>query len=240
MTAILITGAAKRIGKAIAICLAQEGYDIAVHYNTSPDAAKTLCASLIQMGVKAAAVQADLADEAAVSALVDAASQALGVPLTGVINNASLFQEDDWDSAQGDLWHCHHAINLRAPFLLARALAHKTPATSKANVINIVDQRVWKLNPQFFSYMLSKSALWTMTQTLAQALAPNIRVNAVGPGPVLQSIHQDSETFDQEAAATLLEQAVEPEEIAQACLYLLKAQKVTGQMIAVDSGQHLC
>lgn len=239
MTAILITGGAKRIGKALCQCFAQNGFNVAIHYNSSKAPADALAHDLTSHGVKTTTVQADLADEAALSSMIDSASTALGAPLTGLINNASLFEDDDWDTAEGDLWHRHHAINLRAPYLLSRHFAKQAPKGANAAVINILDQRVWNLNPQFFSYTLTKSALWTMTQTLAQALAPTIRVNGVGPGPVLQSIHQDSSVFDNEVAGTPLEQSVEPEEIAQACLYLVNAKKVTGQMIAVDSGQHL-
>lgn len=239
MTAILITGGAKRIGKAISICLAQAGFNVAIHYNSSKAPADALAQELIALGVKAITLQADLADESAVSGMTGAAARALGMPLTGLINNASLFEDDTWQSTDSDLWHRHHAINLRAPFLLSQSFAQQAASRSGASIVNIIDQRVWNLNPQFFSYTLTKSALWTMTQTLAQGLAPAIRVNGVGPGPVLQSIHQDSSIFSREAAGTPLEQSVEPEEIAQACLYLLRAQKVTGQMIAVDSGQHL-
>ena len=239
MTAIFITGAGKRIGRAIAIAAAREGYDIAVHYNTSPDAAEAVAADIKNLGRQAAIIQADLADESAVIGLIVQASKALGKPITGLSYNASLFVDDDWDSGAGTTWDRHMAINLRAPYLLSRDLRKNLPVSMAGVIINIIDQRVWRLNPSFFSYTISKSALWTMTKTLAQALAPDIRVNGVGPGPVLQSIHQDSAAFSTEAENTPLGVSVDPEEIAAACLYLLKAEKVTGQMIAVDSGQHL-
>ncbi|MEM6681913.1 MAG: SDR family oxidoreductase [Pseudomonadota bacterium] len=237
--AVLVTGGAKRIGKAICTALAGAGYNVAIHYNASAEPARALAEVLAQHGIKTAVVQADLANEAAVNALVAAAAQALGEDLTALVNNASLFEWDSWDTADTELWHRHHMVNLRAPYLLSRAFAQQAKARDNPAIINIIDQRVRRLNPQFFSYTLSKASLWTMTQTLAQALAPDIRVNGVGPGPVLQSIHQDSSIFENEAANTPLAQSVEPQEIAQACLYLLEARKVTGQMIAVDSGQHL-
>jgi len=237
--AAIVTGGAKRIGKAICTLLAQRGYDIAVHFNTSQGPAEALAEALRATGVNAVTVGADLADEDAVNALVDDARSKLGTPISALVNNASLFEWDDWESADGALWHRHHMVNLRAPYLLSRAFARQADHSQNPTIINIIDQRVRRLNPHFFSYTLSKASLWTMTQTLAQALAPDIRVNGVGPGPVLQSIHQDSSVFEQEAAATPLETSVDPEEIAQACDYLLQARKVTGQMIAVDSGQHL-
>lgn len=240
MPTAFITGGAKRIGKAISQRLAAAGYNIALHYNSSQDPARRLAEELRDThGVKTAIVQCDLAVEETVSQLIDHAAQALGTPIDCLINNASLFEGDAWDTADTELWHRHHAVNLRAPYLLSRAFALQAPAVASPAIINILDQRVWNLNPHFFSYTLSKSALWTMTQTLAQALAPDVRVNGVGPGPVLQSIHQDASVFEAEAQGTPLAQSVDPDEIAQACLYLIRAKKVTGQMIAVDSGQHL-
>lgn len=240
MPTAFITGGAKRIGKAISQRLAAAGHNIALHYNSSEEPARLLAQELGDThGINTTILQCDLAVEDDVSHLIEQAAQALGTPIDCLINNASLFEADAWDTADTDLWHHHHAVNLRAPYLLSRAFALQAPKAASPAIINILDQRVWNLNPQFFSYTLSKSALWTMTQTLAQALAPDIRVNGVGPGPVLQSIHQDASVFEAESQGTPLAQSVEPDEIAQACLYLLKAKKVTGQMIAVDSGQHL-
>lgn len=237
--AVLITGASKRIGKATTLACARQGYDIAVHYSASHEEAEDVAAQARALGVAAQTIQADLTDESAAQSLVDKAAESLGQPLTALINNASIFLEDEWDSAEAELWNTHFQIHLRSPYLLSRALAKHCPSGTTGAIVNLIDQRVWRLNPTFFSYTLSKSALWTMTRTLAQALAPKIRVNGVGPGPVLQSIHQDATTFESEAANTLLEDSVDPEEIAQACVFLLQAKKVTGQMIAVDSGQHL-
>lgn len=237
---VLITGASKRIGRAVALECAQAGHHVAIHYGRSREDAEDLAKAIASHGVRAVCVQADLASETQTRELIAAASHALEMPITALVNNASVFLEDDWDSADDDaLWNTHFTVNLRAPYLLSRALAKQLPSGCHAAIVNLIDQRVWRLNPTFFSYTLSKSALWTMTRTLAQALAPNIRVNGVGPGPVLQSIHQDQDTFAHEAANTPLEHAIDPAEIAQACMYLLTAKKVTGQMIAVDSGQHL-
>ncbi|MEO0411975.1 MAG: SDR family oxidoreductase [Pseudomonadota bacterium] len=238
--AVLITGASKRIGRAVALACARAGYHVAIHYSRSGKEAATLASSLEALGVKAICVQADLSLETETKSLIAAASSALGTPMTALVNNASVFLEDDWDSAENEtLWNTHFAVNLRAPYILSRALAKQIPPDQQGAIVNLVDQRVWRLNPTFFSYTLSKSAFWTMTRTLAQALAPMVRVNGVGPGPVLQSIHQDQAVFAHEADNTPLRQSVEPDEVAQACLYLLTAKKVTGQMIAVDSGQHL-
>jgi NAD(P)-dependent dehydrogenase (short-subunit alcohol dehydrogenase family) len=169
---------------------------------------------------------------------VAGATAALG-PLTLLVNNASLFEDDRAESFDLDLFDRHMAINLRAPLQLARDFAAQVPAHQEAAIINIIDQRVWRLNPLFFSYTLSKSALWSATQTMAQAFAPRIRVNAVGPGPTLANHMQGADTFAREALATPLARAIDPTEIANAVCFLAQARGVTGQMIAVDGGQHL-
>lgn len=232
----LITGGAKRIGRAIALELARFGYDTAIHYGQDADAAQDTAETVRGLGRRAITLQADLADVVAVHALVDQAVETLG-PVTALINNASVFAEDRLETITGQSWSAHMDVNLRAPILLSQTFAAQAPAGS--GIINIVDQRVLKPDPRFFSYALSKSALWSATRTLAQALAPSIRVNAVGPGPTLPSTHQTEAEFAAEAKATLLGQAVEPEAVAQAVRWLLQAELVTGQMIAVDSGQHL-
>lgn len=232
----LVTGAGRRIGRAIALRLAEAGFDIAVHYRSGPTAADEVVRAVEAMGRQAVALAADLTDEAAARQLVAQASSALG-PVTALVNSASAFEDDRAGALGRQTWDLHIETNLRAPLVLAEAFAAQAPDGSV--VINLLDQRVWKPTPQFFSYALSKSALWTATRMLAQAWAPRIRVNGVGPGPTLASIHQDDAAFAAEAAGTLMGRPVEPSEIADAVAWLVDARSVTGQMIAVDSGQHL-
>lgn len=232
----LVTGAGRRIGRAIALRLAEAGFDIAVHYRSDPAAADEVVRAVEAMGRQAVALPADLTDEAAARQLVVQASSALG-PVTVLVNCASAFEHDRAGALGRETWDLHIETNLRAPLVLAEAFAAQAPDGSV--VINLLDQRVWKPTPQFFSYALSKSALWTATRMLAQAWAPRIRVNGVGPGPTLASIHQDDAAFAAEAAGTLMGRPVEPSEIADAVAWLVDARSVTGQMIAVDSGQHL-
>jgi NAD(P)-dependent dehydrogenase (short-subunit alcohol dehydrogenase family) len=236
--AALVTGAAKRIGRAIALRLADEGYAVAIHYRRSRSDAEEVKAAIEERGGRAAIVQADLADLAAVEGLLGKAGAALG-PLTLLVNNASLFEPDEVGSIAPELWERHFAVNLRAPAFLTRDFARQLPEGEDGAVVNIVDQRVWKLNPQFFSYTLSKAALFTATQTMAQALAPRVRVNAVGPGPTLTSSRQSAEDFARQGEALPLRQHPSPDEIAEAVVFLARAKSVTGQMLAVDGGQHL-
>jgi NAD(P)-dependent dehydrogenase (short-subunit alcohol dehydrogenase family) len=233
----LVTGAAKRIGRAIAGRLAREGYAVAIHCHCSSEAAEAVAASIRSAGGRATVVQADLA-EAGAAQIVGAARAALG-PLTLLVNNASEFEPDSIESLSLDRWERHFAVNLRAPAFLARDFAAQLPADRHGCIVNVVDQRVLKPNPQFFSYTLTKAALFTATRTLAQALAPRIRVNAVGPGPTLASARQDADAFARQSAALPLGRGPTPEEIADAVLFLARARSVTGQMIAVDGGQHL-
>lgn len=235
---VLVTGAAQRIGQAIALTLGRAGWRVAVHYNTSAEAAEATVEAIRAAGGFAAAVQADLASDAETAALVGKAAEAVG-PLTVLINNASIFEHDQWDTVTRESWNRNLDVNLWAPFCLSQAFARQLPEGQQGAIVNLIDQRVWRLQPDFTSYTVSKTGLWTLTQTLAQALAPRIRVNGIGPGPVLQSIHQTAETFEREAANVLLKRSVAPEEIAEAVLFLLRSQAVTGQMIAVDCGQHL-
>ena len=232
----LVSGAGQRIGRVIAEHLSAAGFDLAIHCHRSRAAADMLAAQIRAMGRRAFVVQADLADRAALSGVVEAAAQALG-PLTLLVNSASLFEQDEFGALDTGHWDAHFAVNLQAPVYLAQAFAAQAPAG--ASIVNIIDQRVWKLTPQFFSYTLTKAALWTATQTMAQALAPHIRVNAIGPGPTLANPRQNAEDFEKQAKAVPLEQAVRPQDIAEAVLYLAGARAVTGQMIAVDGGQHL-
>lgn len=235
--AALVTGAGKRIGRAIALTLAKAGYDIAVHYRGSEDAARAVADEVRALGRRSEIVRADLSVEAEVRDLVPQAAKALGRPLTLLVNNASVFEDDRVGTLSRDSWDLHLETNLRAPIVLAEAFAAQAPDGSA--VVNLLDQRVLKPDPRFFSYSLSRAGLWWATQTLAQALAPRIRVNGVGPGPTLPSIHQTDAEFAAEAAATPLARPGSPEAVAQAVLWLARADLVTGQMIAVDGGQHL-
>lgn len=236
---VLITGAAKRIGRAIAEAMAADGWNVAVHYNTSGAEAEALAGDLAERhGVSAAAVAADLGDAAQVDALMPAAAEALG-PLTCLVNNASVFEHDDLDTLTPASWDLHMNANLRAPLMLAQAFARQLPDGAAGNIVNLLDQRVWALTPHFLSYTVSKAGLWTLTQTLAMALAPRVRVNAVGPGPVLPSSRQSRDHFDAQVAAQPLARQVAPEEIAAAVRFILDAPSMTGQMIALDAGQHL-
>ena len=232
----LITGAGRRIGAVTAVELARAGFDVVVHFGRSREDAQAVAEAVRGLGRRAAILDADLAQEAEAERLVERAVEALG-PLELLVNNASVFLDDSWDSDDRAVWDAHMEINLRAPLVLARAFARHTEGP--ASIVNIIDQRVLKPTPHFFSYSISKAGLWFATRTLAQALAPRIRVNAVGPGPTLASIHQAPEEFAAEAAGVLLERRATPEEIARAVLYLVDAPSVTGQMIAVDAGQHL-
>jgi NAD(P)-dependent dehydrogenase (short-subunit alcohol dehydrogenase family) len=237
----LVTGGGHRIGRAICLTLAGAGYDVAVHHRGAPDAALEVSEQIQALGRQGAPVTADLAVEAEVLDVVAQAADRLG-PLTLLVNCASLFHDDRVGALSRGRWDAHMQTNLRAPVVLAEAFAAQVPATAEdgaASIVNILDQRVLRPNPQFFSYTLSKSALWVATRMLAQALAPRIRVNGVGPGPTLASIHQDADEFAREAAAVPLGRASRPDEIAEAVVYLARARAVTGQMIAVDAGQHL-
>ncbi|QDO98134.1 SDR family oxidoreductase [Ferrovibrio terrae] len=234
----LVTGAGRRIGRAIALHLAGRGYRIAVHCNRSRDEADAVAREIVQTGGHAAVVQADLSDHAAVSGLVAQASAALGA-LSLLVNNASLFVYDHVETATEQSWDSHLDANLKAPFFLSQAFAAQLPEGTPGNIINMVDMRVWRLTPHFASYTVSKAGLWTLTQTLAMALAPHIRVNAIGPGPVLPSPHQTEDQFRKQWESTPLHRGAEPGEIAAAIGFLLDAPAVTGQMIALDGGQHL-
>ena len=234
----MITGAAKRIGRAIAIELAGAGWNIAVHYHKSHDQALELVKELQYAGVKAVALPAELSDAAKVKKLYSAAVKALG-PITCLINNASVFEEDTALNVSIGSWSRHMDVNLRAPFLLSQCLAKGLPDSAFASIVNIVDQRVWNPTSQFTSYTLSKMGLWNVTQLLARSLAPHIRVNAVGPGPTLQSVHQSVEDFDWEVSAVLLRREVTPQDISRGVLFIIQSPTMTGQMIALDSGQHL-
>ena len=231
----LVTGGARRIGREICLTLARAGFDVAIHHHASGEDARTLAEAVAGLGRRACLLQADLTDEAKVRALVPAAVEALG-PLTVLVNNASVFEDDRVGGLTRDSWDRHIETNLRAPLVLAEAFAAQAV---EGAIINLLDQKVLKPDPRFFSYSLSRNGLWWATRTLAQALAPGIRVNAVGPGPTLPSIHQTPEEFAAEARGTLLQTPGSPQAVAEAVLWLIDARMVTGQMIAVDGGQHL-
>ncbi len=237
--AALVTGSGARLGKAMAIALGQDGWHVAIHYRSSRTGAEDTAKTIIDAGGTASLVQANLADEAETASLISKAQAALDTPLTLLVNSVSTFEDDTARSHSRKDWDFHMDVNLRAPIHLAQHFANALPPDTKALIVNLIDQRVLKLNPQFFTYTLSKSALWTATRTLAQALAPNIRVNAIGPGPTLRSVHQSEQDFAAEAEATLTRQGSNPDEIVAALRYLIAATSVTGQMIAADGGQHL-
>ncbi len=234
----LVTGGAQRLGRAIALALGQAGFAVAVHYNASADAAAATVADIRAAGGQAEAVAADLAQEAETADLVAQATAAVG-PLGVLVNNASVFERDEWDTADRTSWDRHMEPNLRAPFVLSQAFARALPPAAEGVVINMLDERVLALTPHFVSYTVSKAGLWALTQSLALALAPRIRVNAIGPGPALPSPRQTAEQFARQCAATPLRRGTGPEEVARATLAILALPSMTGQMIALDGGQHL-
>src|SRR5262245_29285199 len=234
----LVTGAALRLGRAIALDLAKHGWSIGVHHHTSVAEAECLVEEIERLGSQAVALPADLTSEEQLRGLIWSCAEKLGPP-TCLINNAARFEWDtvetlDWAALQTEI-----DVNLRAPIFLTQAFARTLPKDASGCVINMIDQRVWRLSPEFFSYTIAKSALWTATRTLAQALAPRIRVNALGPGPVLPSRRQSQADFERECRATPLGRAATVAEVCRAVRFLLDSPSVTGQMIALDSGQHL-
>lgn len=234
--AALVTGGGKRIGRAICLELARAGFDVVVHHRGSADAAQATADDVRALGRRAAVVGGDLSIEAETRGIVPAAVAAIG-RLALLVNNASVFEDDRVGSLGRETWDAHIETNLRAPIVLAEAFAAQAPDGSA--IVNLLDQRVLKPDPRFFSYALSRNGLWWVTRTLAQALAPRIRVNGVGPGPTLPSNYQSAEEFEAEGRSVPLARAGSPEEVARAVLWLAEAELVTGQMIAVDGGQHL-
>jgi NAD(P)-dependent dehydrogenase (short-subunit alcohol dehydrogenase family) len=234
----LVTGAGKRIGRAIAIALGQAGWSVAVHYHHSAADAAEVAAEIERMGGRAAVLQADLTREAEVEALLPRAAAALG-PLTLLVNNASVFEMDTVETASRASWDAHVETNLRAPLVLSQAFAQQLPEGAQGNIVNMLDQRVWKLTPYFLSYTVAKMGLWTLTRTLALALAPRVRVNGIGPGPALPSTRQTEAQFAASCEALPLRHGTTPEEIAATLLFILATPSMTGQMIALDGGEHL-
>ena len=244
----LVTGAGKRLGRAMALYLAGRGFDVAVHYAASQAEAEETAAIISSRGQKAALLQADLLTEAETEVLLSRAATALGGPITCLINNASIFEADDIQTATRESWERHIGSNLRAPFVLTQAMARQgLRATidecgeprATGLVVNMIDQRVHSLTPEFMSYTIAKMGLWAMTRTTAQALAPSIRVNGIGPGPTLQGQHQSEEIFAQERQDTVLKRGVNLPDITAALGYFIDAPAVTGQLICTDGGQHL-
>jgi NAD(P)-dependent dehydrogenase (short-subunit alcohol dehydrogenase family) len=234
----LVTGGARRIGRALVRACAQAGYDVAIHCRAVDDDAQAAAAEVRSLGRKASLHACDLRREAETAPLIGEIEAELGI-VTLLVNNASVFEDDSFTAMNRASWDAHLETNLRAPMVLAQAFARRLPADRPGLIVNLLDQRVLVPAPDFFSYSLSKSALWDATRMLARALAPQIRVNGIGPGPVLRSVHQTEAEFAAEAKAAPLSKAVDPGEIGQALAYLIDATSVTGQMIAVDAGQHL-
>ena len=244
----LVTGAGKRLGRAMALYLARRGYDVAVHYAHSRDEAEEVVTEIAALKQRAIALQADLCREKETAALIERAAQGLGGPLTILVNNASIFEYDTVLTATRESWDRHMESNLRAPYVLTQAFGGQVPkALSDMNgeplaqglIVNMIDQRVWKLTPEFSTYTLAKMGLWALTQTAAQGLAPNVRVNGIGPGPTLRGKRQSAEAFAQQREATVLGRGANEADIIAALGFLIDSPAVTGQMITVDGGQHL-
>jgi NAD(P)-dependent dehydrogenase (short-subunit alcohol dehydrogenase family) len=233
-----ITGSAKRIGRAIALHLARNGHDIALHYGTSQKEAEILAHEIRALGQRAALIKADLIEPQAPHRIIKEACELLGAVDT-LICNASLFERDDISTVTLAQWEAHMAVNLRAPIFLTQAFAQHHQTGQKGCVIHLIDQRVLKPVPDFFSYGISKAGLFAALKPLAQALAPRIRVNAIAPGPTLRNTRQSESDFARQSAATLLGKGPEPEEIAAAVTFLINASSLTGQMLTLDGGQHL-
>ncbi|MEM1385416.1 MAG: SDR family oxidoreductase [Pseudomonadota bacterium] len=245
---VLITGAARRLGRAMAVAMAEDGWDVAIHYASSHAGAGEVAAQCRAAGASAVALQADLLREAETAALVGRAADALGGPLACLINNASVFEMDLIDSMTRESWDRAMDSNLRAAVKLAQDFAAQAPQAltdsrgepvAQAMVVNMIDQRVWKTTPFFLSYTLAKSALLTFTRTAAQALAPNVRVAAIGPGPTLQGDRQSEAHFAKQRAGCILGRGSDTGDIVAALRFIVTCKAFTGQMLAIDGGQHL-
>jgi len=248
MTRALVTGAGARLGRAMAVYLAGRGYDVAVHYAASAGGAEETAEAIRALGRRAVTLQADLLEEAQVEGLVARASDALGGPLTVLVNNASIFEYDRIDTATRESWDRHIGSNLRAPYVLTQAFARQCPPAvpddqgeplAQGLILNMIDQRILKLTPEFSTYTIAKMGLWALTQTAAQGLAPHVRVNGIGPGPTLRGSRQSETHYANQRAATVLGRGANPSDITAALGFFLDSPAVTGQFIAVDGGQHL-
>ena len=235
--AALVTGAADRIGAAIATRLAAEGYGVVIHYRSSGDKAEELAEAIASDGGRAEIVRGDLASRAERMGLIAAASVPFG-PLSVLVNNASAFEPDSVDTLHEDLWDLHMAVHAEAPVFLSRDFAAQLPEGEEGNIVNVIDERVLRLSPDYFSYTLSKSLLWTATRTLAQSLAPRIRVNAIGPGPTLANARQTEAEFRASQERLPLGDGATPEQITEGVMAILTLGSMTGQMIALDGGEH--
>lgn len=234
----LVTGAGKRLGRAIALDLARHGWNVAIHYHSSEREARVTCEDANVAGAKAVLVKADLAREDETVTIVEQASRQLG-PLSAVVNSASVFESDQWYSADRSSWDRHMEVNLRSPLVLAQQFAKQLPRDGHGAIVNLLDQRLFRPAPDFLSYGVSRAGLHWLTLTLAQALAPRIRVNAVAPGPTLKAARQSAAHFERERSSAILGRGSDPQDICDAVRYLLGAGAVTGQTIVVDGGQHL-
>lgn len=234
----LVTGGARRIGRAIVTDLAAHGFAVGIHANGSLDEAEALAREIRESGGRAVAVAADLADADRLPALMEETCRGIG-PLGLLVNNASVFAKDSVTAFDEKVWDKHFALHVKAPSVLTGLFAAQLPETAAGLVVNMIDQRVWAPNPRFFSYMLSKSALLTATVTMAQALAPAIRVNGIGPGPTLPNERQNEDDFRAQIDALILKVGPGLEDFGRTIRYLFETPSLTGQMIALDGGQHL-
>lgn len=245
----LVTGAGKRLGRAMALYLAGRGLDVAVHYHGSAAEAAEVVARAEALGVRSVALQADLTREADMQALVPRAVEALGGPLTVLVNSASVFEHDTIETATRESWDRHLESNLRAPFVLTQAFAAQAPEpkiggewdepVAQALIVNMVDQRVRKLTPHFASYTMAKMGLWALTQTAAQTFGARVRVNAIGPGPTVQGVRQSRAHFQGQRKGTIMGRGADASDVTGALGYFMDAPSVTGQLICTDGGQHL-
>jgi NAD(P)-dependent dehydrogenase (short-subunit alcohol dehydrogenase family) len=236
--AALVTGGAQRIGRAIALGLAGAGFDVAVHCHTSRVAGVETCEAIRHLGRRATLLPADLTDEAQTQSLLPQAAAALGA-IGVLVNNACPFERDEWHDTTRASWDAHIGPGLRAPFVLMQHFARSLPADAQGVVINMLDQRVWSITPHFVSYTVAKAGLWALTQSMALALAPRIRVNGIGPGPALANTRQTQEQFVKQSVSVPLHHGTSPNEIGRAVLAILALPAMTGQMLALDGGQHL-
>ncbi len=234
----LVTGSGQRIGRSIALALVAEGWDVAVQYYSSGEEADQLCQEISARGQRAAAIRGNLSSLNDVASLISQARKALG-PISCLINNASLFEPDEMGNISETSWDNHLNTNLRAPVFLSQEFANQLPDNVAGNIINIIDQRVIKLKPDYMSYTISKAALWAFTQTAAISLAPKIRVNAISPGPTIANYRQSEAQFKEQCKSMPLGYGSSPDEIANAARFILATPSMTGEMITIDGGQHL-
>ena len=234
----LVTGSARRIGRAIVEDLSRHGFDVALHCHGAREEADAVAAGLSLDGASVRVFEGDLEDMSACGALVNAVSSAMG-PLRLLVNNASIFEDDEIGALDEARFDRHFAIHVKAPAFLTEAFAAQLPVDADGLIVNIIDQRVWRPNPKFFSYALSKATLWAATRTMAQALAPRIRVNAIGPGPTLKNVRQTDEDFKKSTNGLLLQRGPDLSEFGTTVRYFWETKSITGQMIALDGGQHL-